>query len=227
MAGIPSYDDFIIVIWHPDTLANEDENIRQVTTLIRALDKVSVKSLVIGPNEDRGSVIVYNKLRDWCHRTKNVFRNELPRNVYLTLLKNCECLVGNSSSGYYEAPSFGINVIDIGDRQKGRIKPDCVYQCPIDAECIASAIRIIKGQYGCSVNPYSSGLAGQRIASIIAKIDNPKKLLRKKWHDVGTSTASSSVGTARYTPWGSPAEAPPPPENSSNVTPIRFVRWGL
>ncbi len=200
IAGIVSYDDFLLVVWHPDTLAGVDDNSTQVQILTMALDKVFMKTLVIGPNADEGHQIVSKHLKKWCLVTKNVYVDELPRKTYLTLLKHCKCLVGNSSSGYYEAPSLETYVIDIGDRQKGRIKPPNIISCRFDVEDICQMIRAIcdpdvnktVSNYVKMKNPYWSGTAAQRIASIIAKIDDPKKLLRKRWHDVGTTTTNSS-----------------------------------
>jgi UDP-hydrolysing UDP-N-acetyl-D-glucosamine 2-epimerase len=205
LAGISSYEDFLLVVWHPDTLVDKEENLRQVHILMRALDKVFMKTLVVGPNTDNGNEVIKKHLKFWCHETKNTYVDELPRKTYLTLLKHCKCLVGNSSSGFYEAPSFYTRVVDIGDRQKGREPPHNVARCPVNVVEIARWVeysvsplaRIITGS-----NPYGDGLAGQRIASIIARIDNPKKLLRKKWHDVGTTTSNSNEQLGFDTLWG-------------------------
>lgn len=208
IANIPSYDDFLLVVWHPDTLVDKEENLRQVHILTRALDKVFMKTLVVGPNTDNGNEVIKGHLKKWCRETKNTYVDELPRKTYLTLLKHCKCLVGNSSSGFYEAPSFLTPVVNAGDRQKGRLAPTHIFfNSPINVKEIAQLVEsaVLYGKDPTSPkNPYGDGLAGQRIASIIAKIEDPEKLLRKKWHDVGTTLPNCTEQLGFDTLWGNP-----------------------
>jgi len=190
-AGIAHFtNDFMIVIWHPNTLANDTQVLDEVETLTKALNQFKDDILVIGPNGDSGNDIVGSHLNSWSlARAKGglrtIYSKNLPRHVYLTLLKHCKCLVGNSSSGFYEAPSFGTITINIGNRQKGRIKPSCVWDCPLDTRLIVNEIggALRRPRFELT-NPYYKGNAADKIAEAISKIQEPKKLLFKRFYEL-------------------------------------------
>jgi GDP/UDP-N,N'-diacetylbacillosamine 2-epimerase (hydrolysing) len=107
---------------------------------------------------------------------------------YLSALQFVDAVVGNSSSGLLEAPSFKIGTIDIGDRQKGRIKADSVISCSPEKEDISKSLgrlhskdfqNIVKN----TKNPYGSGGASKKIISIIRDI-NLKGILKKPFYDL-------------------------------------------
>lgn len=189
-AGIAHFtDDFVIVVWHPNTLAEKIQVLDEVTVVTEALNQLRDDILIIGPNTDNGGEEVSSHLYSWhMARIKSgmrtMYAKNLPRHVYLTLLSHCKCLIGNSSSGYYEAPSFGVPVVNIGNRQKGRIKPLTVEDCPLDTKlimhCIRTALRRSRFE---PENPYYKGDAADEIAKAISKINEPKKLLQKKFHE--------------------------------------------
>jgi len=190
-AGIAHFtNDYMIVIWHPNTLANDTQISGEVGTLTQALNQFKDDILVIGPNGDSGNDIVGSHLNSWSlARAKSglrtIYSKNLPRHVYLTLLKHCKCLVGNSSSGYYEAPSFGIPVVNIGNRQKGRIRPLTMVDCPVDTRMIAHVIGMaLRRNKFEPENPYYKGNAADEIAKVISKIQDPKKLLFKRFYDL-------------------------------------------
>ncbi len=190
-AGISHFtDNFMIVIWHPNTLANDTQVLDEVETLTKALNQFKDDILVIGPNGDSGNDVVGSHLNSWClARAKSglrtIYSKNLPRHVYLTLLKHCKCLVGNSSSGFYEAPSFGTVAINIGSRQKGRIKPLTMVDCPLDTRLIAHEIgtALQRNKFE-PENPYFKGNAADEIAKTISKIQEPKKLLFKRFYNL-------------------------------------------
>jgi GDP/UDP-N,N'-diacetylbacillosamine 2-epimerase (hydrolysing) len=96
-------------------------------------------------------------------------------------------VVGNSSSGLAEAPSMGIGTIDIGDRQRGRLRSTSVIHCEPSHDQITQALRTLysspfKASLGQVVNPYGTGGASQRIVEVLAA--HPlDKLIKKKFHD--------------------------------------------
>lgn len=179
----PEWDDFLLVVWHPDTLSDAYTNIQQVTILWTAISQTKMKALIVGPNLDHGNESVKRQLRKMCEVTGNKYVDNLPRRSYLTLLKHCQCLVGNSSSGFFEAPSFGTSVVNIGDRQKGRKNPPNMISCGINVEEIVHSIYNAPTPLKIH-NPYGDGLAAQRIAQIISNIKDPKQLLKKRFHDI-------------------------------------------
>ncbi len=190
-AGIAHFtDDYMIVIWHPNTLANNTQVLDEVETLTKALNQFKDDILVIGPNGDSGNDIVGSHLNSWSlARAKGglrtIYTKNLPRHVYLTLLKHCKCLVGNSSSGYYEAPSFGTPVLNIGNRQRGRIEPPNIWNCSLDTRMIVHDLKqvVLNGRF-IPGNPYHTGNAADKIAEAISKIQDPRKLLFKRFYQL-------------------------------------------
>jgi UDP-hydrolysing UDP-N-acetyl-D-glucosamine 2-epimerase len=190
-AGISHFSDyFIIFIWHPNTTIETSKVLDEAIIVTRALNQFRDDILIIGPNNDVGGEEIGSHFYGWCQaRIKDNLRTtyckNLPRHVFLTLLNQCKCLVGNSSSGYYEAPSFGIPVVNIGSRQKGRIKPLTAEDCPVDADLIAHSIRTaLQRKRFAPDNPYYTGNAADKIAETVAKIKEPRKLLLKKFYEL-------------------------------------------
>jgi GDP/UDP-N,N'-diacetylbacillosamine 2-epimerase (hydrolysing) len=107
---------------------------------------------------------------------------------YLSALQFMDAVVGNSSSGLLEAPSFKIGTIDIGDRQKGRIKADSVISCKPIKESINSAFKKLHledFQYIVNnvENPYGIGGASKSIVDIISRF-NLNNILKKTFYDL-------------------------------------------
>jgi len=97
-------------------------------------------------------------------------------------------VVGNSSSGIYEVPSFKKPTVNIGDRQKGRLQAESVINCPPDAPKIEEAIKNAY-RLDCSQvkNPYGDGNSSQRIIKVLKSIDDYAKLLKKPFFEVSFS----------------------------------------
>jgi UDP-N-acetylglucosamine 2-epimerase (non-hydrolysing)/GDP/UDP-N,N'-diacetylbacillosamine 2-epimerase (hydrolysing) len=96
-------------------------------------------------------------------------------------------MIGNSSSGFYEAPTLQKAFVNIGDRQKGRLKANSIIDCKPDVESIIKAVTAAY-QLDCSktVNPYGKGDSAKQIALVIKSLPYSKqRLLQKKWiHNV-------------------------------------------
>jgi len=110
----------------------------------------------------------------------------VPHNDYLSLLRTCSVLVGNSSSGIIEAPSFGIPVVNIGTRQSGRQRGCNIIDVGYTKKEIISAItyaltnnEFINQVHLCN-NPYGDGKTGERIIKILSKITLNNILLQKR-----------------------------------------------
>jgi UDP-hydrolysing UDP-N-acetyl-D-glucosamine 2-epimerase len=181
---------YILLVWHPNTMATEEQALIEATIIANALEvaRGHRKVVVIGPNQDAGGAVIAKFLKQWAEFTGNMYIDTLPRPQYLGLLKFADCLIGNSSSGFYEAPSFGTPVLDIGDRQKGRIFSQRVFNVGLNSRDIDNTLFGIlaecKRWKSSSGNPYQTGNASEKIAETIAKIKDPKKLLEKRFFTV-------------------------------------------
>jgi UDP-hydrolysing UDP-N-acetyl-D-glucosamine 2-epimerase len=183
LCGIEKYpDNFILVVWHPNTLVSEQQALDEVVLLSVALGDIDKKKLVIGPNNDAGNAEIKKYWIAWCKLNGHEYRNELQRDVYLSLLKHCACLVGNSSSGFYEAPYLGTMVVNISDRQRGRQLHHHILNSSLKINRIVTAINqaILDGPQP----PLKQENSAKEIARVISKIENPKSLLRKQFYDV-------------------------------------------
>ena len=103
---------------------------------------------------------------------------------YLQLLRVADAVVGNSSSGLYEAPSFGVPTVNIGDRQRGRAKADSVFDALPDAASIRRALlaALARGVRP-TVNPYGDGHAAPKIKAVLIRTALPT-LLKKRFYDL-------------------------------------------
>jgi UDP-N-acetylglucosamine 2-epimerase (non-hydrolysing)/GDP/UDP-N,N'-diacetylbacillosamine 2-epimerase (hydrolysing) len=104
---------------------------------------------------------------------------------YISLMNQVDVVVGNSSSGVYEAPSLNAPSVDIGDRQKGRERAASVFHAAPERQAISAAIAAALGRgRQPTVSPYGDGEASRRIAEGIAAIADFRALLQKGFHDI-------------------------------------------
>ena len=104
-------------------------------------------------------------------------------------MKYSDMVLGNSSSGIVEAPSFGIPTINIGDRQKGRVQPGSVVNCGSDAVSIRRAIRKARSpefRKKCSkiINPYGNGNSALKAVKLIKRYFDRPGVMRKSFYDI-------------------------------------------
>jgi len=134
---------YYVVLFHPETLTSHsiEEQVDELLTAIETF-KDTYDFVFIGSNSDTGSNIIREKINTFCY--KNNFRNlvSLRTEEYLALNKYSCGLIGNSSSGLIEIPSLKIPTINIGDRQKGRVRGSSVIDVPIHSEDIINAIKL-------------------------------------------------------------------------------------
>ena len=108
--------------------------------------------------------------------------------IYLNLLKNCELVIGNSSSGIIEAPSFKIPTINIGERQEGRLKAKSTIDCDTNKQQIIKSIETAiekKFKTICArvVNPYGDGMSSKRIVKILKDLKYPLQI-KKEFYNI-------------------------------------------
>lgn len=185
--GLPNKMPWGIVTYHPPTL--EETSIKvQIKELLSAVEKFSGICWVFTmPNADTGSRTIINALKDYSQRRPDNTRlySSLGQKRYLSLLKYADIMLGNSSSGIIEAPSFRLPVVNIGDRQKGRLRAENIIdvsECKKDKIVIAIKRAVAKG-FRDSLrglkNPYGNGDASKRIVDVLKKISLAKAVKKQ------------------------------------------------
>jgi GDP/UDP-N,N'-diacetylbacillosamine 2-epimerase (hydrolysing) len=141
------------------------------------------------PNSDLNSDLIANQIYKFNKKNKNsyIFKN-LGFNYYNSVMKYCDVVIGNSSSGIIEAPSLKIPTVNIGLRQKGRLKPDTIINAKPNSSNIFNAIkkslsRSFKNKIAKSKNLYYKKNTSNKIFDIIKNI-NLKKIDKKEFQDI-------------------------------------------
>lgn len=173
--------DFILVIQHPVTTeANESKN--QIKQLIKALNKFAIQKLFVLPNNDSGALNIIKIIKN--HKVN--FTSTLKLREYKTLLSNCKVLIGNSSSGIHEAASFKKPVLNIGNRQNGRLKPKNVIDSSYNFKDIINKTKYILNNkkfiksLNNLKNPYGNGKSASKILKYLKQISLSKKIIQKQ-----------------------------------------------
>lgn len=179
-----------LVTFHPVTLENDTAS-AQFDELLAALDFFrEYKVLFTMPNADTEGRIIIERIQDYvsANSARAKAYPSLGQLRYLSALQFVDGVIGNSSSGLTEVPSFKIPTINIGDRQKGRIKAASVIDClPIQSEIIKSINTGLSDEFKKILakveNPYGLGGASRRIVDTLKKIDL-KGILKKEFYNL-------------------------------------------
>jgi len=174
---------FLLVVQHPVT-EEMHRAAEQVQALAAALARFPFQKVWILPNNDAGGQTVRREVLRARRSGTLVFEN-LSRADYLGLLKSCAAIVGNSSSGLLEAPTFHVPAVNIGRRQADRLQGANVVNAPFDPDAIAAAIeRAISPEFRDSLrsaaNPYGDGRSSERILDILINTRIDERLLVKR-----------------------------------------------
>lgn len=173
-----------VVIFHPETITTLTPE-RQIEELLAALEGSPLKLLIIGPNADVGRDAIADA---WCgfvrRRPDAVVAASLAREMFWSCLAHAAVLIGNSSAGLIEAASFRLPVVNIGNRQQGRLRPANVIDAPLDRSAVGGAIRTaldpsFRVTLAGMTNPYGDGHAAERIVHVLARLPDRQRLLRK------------------------------------------------
>ena len=177
----------LLVTFHPVTL-DAESSVAQIGELFGALDDLGPDTgmILTGPNADTEGRVLTRSIEDFVASRDNAFFNvSLGQTLYLNALKQVDAIVGNSSSGLYEAPSFKTPTVDIGDRQKGRLKAESVVECAPKRKAIAAAIRkAVKLDCSDTVNPYGDGQTSPRIVARLKAVGDPQALFKKHFFNL-------------------------------------------
>lgn len=181
----------LLVTFHPETLAAEAP-LTQAGELLAALEQVERPLVFSLPNADAGGVALGLRLKEFVARhPRGVLADNLGTQVYFSLMACAAAMVGNSSSGIIEAPSFRLPVVNIGDRQAGRIRAANVIDVACRRQDIARAIaqasspafrRGLKNL----VNPYSQPDPVGAILERLKAVDLGPGLINKRFYDLAS-----------------------------------------
>ena len=180
----------LLVTFHPVTLGNNNTQ-RQFQNLLDVLDGLKDANIIFTKaNADSGGRVI-NRMID-RYVSKNPHKSagfvSMGKFRYLSALKYMDAAVGNSSSGIIEASALGVPAINIGDRQKGRIKPKSVIDCRLEKKDISRAIkklysRKFQSSLGSLGNLYGDGRAAERIEKVLRSF-NLDNILKKSFLDI-------------------------------------------
>ena len=180
----------ILVTFHPVTLEKGTAK-KQFEELLLAIDQlVDTNVIITHSNSDMEGRGLIEMIKNYVAANKNkvVAFPSLGYHRYLSALQYMDAVVGNSSSGIVEAPSFKIATINIGNRQKGRIQSSSVINCEPNSKKISDALTIalssqFQDQLQNVVNPYGNGGSSQELLNILKKISF-SDLLCKEFYDI-------------------------------------------
>ncbi len=179
----------LLVTFHPVTLEKESSAM-QMTELLAALEKLKDTHLIFTmPNADTDSRILIGMIDQFVVKHPGARSyTSLGQLKYLSCIRHVDGVVGNSSSGLLEVPSFAKGTINIGDRQRGRLKTKSVIDCDPEQKSIAAALRKLYSkefllELETVQNPYGEGGASKKIVKILR--DYPlESILKKPFHNL-------------------------------------------
>jgi UDP-hydrolysing UDP-N-acetyl-D-glucosamine 2-epimerase len=201
--GFKLGDKNILITFHPVTL-DKDSAKPQFGELLAALEKFkNTKFIFTKPNADTDGRIIIKMINDFVKENsdKAIAFDSMGQLKYLSALKHVDMVVGNSSSGLIEAPSFNIPTINIGDRQKGRIQVQTVISCDVRRESIVVAIKkgfskkFINSTKNI-INPYGEGGASSRIKEKLKSINLGEGFIKKGFYNIDFT--NSSIPFVKY-----------------------------
>lgn len=183
--GITVDEETLLITYHSVTLEGEQLE-WQIEQLLNALRKINKKMIITYPNVDQGGNYIIHRLQRFAKENKNVcLVDNLGVQRYLSVMKLCGAVVGNSSSALIEAPYLKKPVVNIGNRQKGRLMATNIISCSNDERDIVASIqkalsKEFKEQCNKTKSLYGDGETSTEIIEIIKKIAVDEKLIKKK-----------------------------------------------
>lgn len=176
----------ILVTFHPVTLENSTAK-EQFQELLNAIDELENTTIIFTKaNADTDGRIINNMIDNYVknNSSKAIGFTSLGQIRYLSALQYVDAVVGNSSSGLIEAPSFKIATINIGDRQKGRLKASSVQDCPpVKKDILNSILNSYILNLDSVINPYGNGGASKNILKVL-KESNFNNILKKSFYNL-------------------------------------------
>ena len=178
----------VLVTFHPATLEHAEARM-QVAELLAAIGAANVPAVFTLPNVDTGSSDIIDAIRAFVGATPGTrLVANLGTAAYFSLMARARAMIGNSSSGIIEAPSFALPVVNVGRRQQGRTRACNVVDVVCDRKAILAGIRQVlspefRDRLVGLVNPYGDGRASERIVNTLRATTPNQTLLIKRFVD--------------------------------------------
>jgi GDP/UDP-N,N'-diacetylbacillosamine 2-epimerase (hydrolysing) len=183
LLGWDRFCDYGVVVQHPCGRPVETER-RDMSATLSAVADAGLAGVVVFPNSDPGYSGIVAAVNEVCAPARRKASGPLPgaprwyvarsldRDAYIRLLKRARVLVGNSSSGVVESAAAGVPAVNIGPRQRGRLKcARSVIDCPYGRDAVRRAIgRALRMRVPAGPSVYGDGRAGERIAKILGRL---------------------------------------------------------
>lgn len=183
-------DNTVLVTYHPVTLGNRTAK-DDIDDFIAALEeRKDLRTIFTMPNSDTGGQFMVDAINGFVNR--NAERAKVYKSLgvlrYLSVMKQVAAVVGNSSSGLLEVPSFGIPTLNIGDRQNGRIAAESVYNCAPDKDSVLSGLdKVLSKDFrelASEVrNPYEKANTAEEIFKVISTYPLDR-LVQKRFYNI-------------------------------------------
>lgn len=182
--GLDFSKPFVIMIQHPVT-TEAKSSLNQIKETIAAIKNVGVQAIVLLPNNDAGYADIITEIKS----SGLMWLPSLPTIKFINLYRNAWALIGNSSSGIHETPTFKIPAVNIGNRQMGRERAKNVIDVPNDKVEIEKALRkaLFDKEFRAFVatikNPYGEGDSAEKIVNILKTVPLGTDIIQKKFYE--------------------------------------------
>lgn len=180
--GLPLQQRVVIVTLHPATLgASPAEEVAAVTA---AMDEVEATYVITLPNTDPGSEVTRAGLLAAGLKPRRVAVEALGERRYWGLMRVADAILGNSSSAVVEAPAIGLPAVNVGDRQKGRLRGGNLIDAPVDTAAIVQALRQalsteFRRTAAAAPSPFGDGRASERIMQVLRQWSPPRPPIKR------------------------------------------------
>ena len=177
--GLDTDARFLLMVFHP-VVQQAGQARAQTDTLLQAAGRINLPVVWLDPNADAGSPGIMAALDEASMPAGSRRLPHVSRALFAAAMRHCEALAGNSSAGIIEASSFGTPVVNIGDRQRLRERNPNVTDVAVEADAIEAGLRAAlgHGRWPCD-NLWGQGVAGERIAALLASLPVGAQLLEK------------------------------------------------
>lgn len=184
LLGISLRKPLVLMTYHPTPGSNGE-----IHEALAALERTGARAVITYANADAGGRAVNAAIETFARSAPHRFRavSSLGQTGYLSLMRLSDAVFGNSSSGLLEAPTLRVPTVNIGDRQKGRLRAPSVIDCPPRRAAMEKALKkALSASFRKScvgVNPYVPGRVSERIVRVLKRVDLDG--LKKRFYDLG------------------------------------------